>query len=301
MNLKEPPVVSDQHLPDPDHRPWPWWPPAGKPPVVPEQASSDASYGRSVTVGELDLSHGVVLYLEDISVSFDGFKALNKLSLAIDAGELRCVIGPNGAGKTTMMDVITGKTRPDAGRAFFGQTIDLTRFSEAQIAHAGIGRKFQKPTIFEHHSAFENLELAMKADKRVRSTLFARLSSAERDRIATTLERVRLQESADRPAGLLSHGQKQWLEIGMLLMQEPRLLLLDEPVAGMSDEETERTAELFVSLAGEHSLVVVEHDMAFIAKIARKVTVLHEGSVLAEGSLETVQNDPGVIEVYLGR
>ncbi len=301
MNLKEPPVVSDQRLPDPDHRPWPWWTPAGKPAVIPEQASSDASYGRSVTVGELDLSHGVVLYLEDISVSFDGFKALNKLSLAIDAGELRCVIGPNGAGKTTMMDVITGKTRPDTGRAFFGQTIDLTRFSEAQIAHAGIGRKFQKPTIFEHHSAFENLELAMKADKRVRSTLFARLSSAERDRIATTLERVRLQESADRPAGLLSHGQKQWLEIGMLLMQEPRLLLLDEPVAGMSDEETERTAELFASLAGEHSLVVVEHDMAFIAKIARKVTVLHEGSVLAEGSLESVQNDPRVIEVYLGR
>jgi urea transport system ATP-binding protein len=293
--------VSDQRLPDPDHRPWPWWPPAGKPAVVPEQPSSDASYGRTVTAGELDLSHGVVLYLEDISVSFDGFKALNKLSLAIDAGELRCVIGPNGAGKTTMMDVITGKTRPDTGRAFFGQTIDLTRFSEAQIAHAGIGRKFQKPTIFEHHSAFENLELSMKADKRVRSTLFARLSSAERDRIATTLERVRLQDSADRPAGLLSHGQKQWLEIGMLLMQEPRLLLLDEPVAGMSDEETERTAELFVSLAGEHSLVVVEHDMAFIAKIARKVTVLHEGSVLAEGSLEMVQNDPRVIEVYLGR
>ncbi len=271
-------------------------------PATPSDApSSDASYGRSVDPGELDLSHGVVLYLEDISVSFDGFKALNRLSLAIDAGELRCVIGPNGAGKTTMMDVITGKTRPDAGRAFFGQTIDLTRFSEAQIAHAGIGRKFQKPTIFEHHSAFENLELAMKADKRVRRTLFARLSSAERDRIAATLERVRLQESADRPAGLLSHGQKQWLEIGMLLMQEPHLLLLDEPVAGMSDEETERTAELFVSLAGERSLVVVEHDMAFIAKIARKVTVLHEGSVLAEGSLETVQNDPRVIEVYLGR
>ena len=254
-----------------------------------------------VATGELDTTHGVVLYLDDISVSFDGFKALNKLSLSIDSGELRCVIGPNGAGKTTMMDVITGKTRPDTGKAFFGQTIDLTRLTEAQIAHAGIGRKFQKPTIFENHSAFENLELAMKADKRVRKTLFARLSTEERDRIAATLQRVRLQESADRPAGLLSHGQKQWLEIGMLLMQEPRLLLLDEPVAGMSDEETDRTAELFVSLAGEHSLVVVEHDMAFIAKIARKVTVLHEGSVLAEGPLETVQADPKVIEVYLGR
>jgi urea transport system ATP-binding protein len=261
---------------------------------------SDATYGRQVD-GTLDLTHGVVLYLDGISVSFDGFKALNNLSLAIDAGELRCVIGPNGAGKTTMIDVITGKTRPDEGRAFFGQTIDLTRLSEAQIAHAGIGRKFQKPTIFERHSAFENLELAMKADKRVRRTLFAKLDSTERDRIAATLERVRLQESADRPAGLLSHGQKQWLEIGMLLMQEPRLLLLDEPVAGMSDDETERTAELFLSLAGQHSLVVVEHDMAFIARIARKVTVLHEGSVLAEGPLDTVQNDPRVVEVYLGR
>jgi urea transport system ATP-binding protein len=302
VNLKEPPVVNTTRAPDPDRRPWPWWPPATSQRVAPAaMASSDASYGRQVDTDELDVTHGVVLYLEGISVSFDGFKALDDLSLAIDSGELRCVIGPNGAGKTTMMDVITGKTRPDAGRAYFGQTIDLTKLSEAQIAHAGIGRKFQKPTIFEHHSAFENLELAMKADKRVRKTLFAKLSSGERDRIAATLERVRLQESADRPAGLLSHGQKQWLEIGMLLMQEPKLLLLDEPVAGMSDAETERTAELFVSLAGEHSLVVVEHDMAFIAKIARKVTVLHEGRVLAEGALDTVQNDPRVIEVYLGR
>ena len=250
---------------------------------------------------ELDASHGVVLYLDDISVRFDGFKALNRLSLAIDVGELRCVIGPNGAGKTTMMDVITGKTRPDSGTVFFGQSIDLTRLTEAEIAHAGIGRKFQKPTIFERLSAFENLELAMKADKRVRSTLFARLSSAERDRIAETLRLIRLTELADREAGLLSHGQKQWLEIGMLLMQEPRLLLLDEPVAGMSDDETERTAELFLSLAGKHSLVVVEHDMAFVGTIARKVTVLNEGSVLAEGALEDVQNDPRVIEVYLGR
>ena len=249
----------------------------------------------------LDATHGVVLYLDDISVSFDGFKALNKLSLSIDVGELRCVIGPNGAGKTTMMDVITGKTRPDAGSAFFGQTIDLTRLSEAEIAHAGIGRKFQKPTIFEQHSVFENLELSMKADKRVRKTLFSEISDEQRDRISEVLGSIRLRESSNQVAGLLSHGQKQWLEIGMLLMQEPKLLLLDEPVAGMSDEETERTAELFLSLAGRHSLVVVEHDMAFIEKIARKITVLHEGSVLAEGSMDQVQNDPKVIEVYLGR
>jgi len=265
-----------------------------------EQSGLVEGIGHVMTAG-LDASHGVVLYVEGVSVSFDGFKALNKLSFSIDVGELRCVIGPNGAGKTTMMDVITGRTRPDEGRCFFGQTIDLTRLSEAEIAEAGIGRKFQKPTIFERHTAFENLELAMKADKRVRRTLFARLSSEERDRIAAMLEQVRLSDSADRPAGHLSHGQKQWLEIAMLLMQEPKLLLLDEPVAGMSDDETERTAELFATLAGRHSLVVVEHDMAFIAKIARKVTVLNEGSVLAEGPLEQVQNHPRVIEVYLGR
>ena len=263
-------------------------------------SDSGAAIGRFATEG-LDLTHGTVLYLDGITVSFDGFKALDRLSLNIDAGELRCVIGPNGAGKTTMMDVITGKTRADAGTAFFGQTIDLARLSEAQIAQAGIGRKFQKPTIFEHHTVFENLELSMKAYKRVRHTLFAALSSEERDRIAAMLERIGLAGDASRVAGLLSHGQKQWLEIGMLLMQEPQLLLLDEPVAGMSDEETERTAELFLSLAGKHSLVVVEHDMAFVEKIARKVTVLHEGSVLAEGPMEQVQSDPRVVEVYLGR
>jgi urea transport system ATP-binding protein len=262
--------------------------------------AGEATLGRQVT-GELDASHGVVLYLDGITVSFDGFKALDSLSLSIDVGELRCVIGPNGAGKTTMMDVITGKTRPDAGSAFFGQTLDLTRLTEAEIAQAGIGRKFQKPTIFENHTVFENLELALKADKRVRGTLAARLAPGQRDRIGETLKLVRLEGAADRAAGLLSHGQKQWLEIGMLLVQEPRLLLLDEPVAGMSDEETERTAELFLSLAGKHSLVVVEHDMAFIAKIARKVTVLHEGAVLAEGPMDEVHNDPRVIEVYLGR
>jgi len=250
---------------------------------------------------DVEVAHETVLYLDGITVSFDGFKALDNLSLLIDAGELRCVIGPNGAGKTTMMDVITGKTRPDEGKALFGQSTDLTRLSEAEIAHAGIGRKFQKPTIFEQLTAFENLELAMKANKTVRATLFARISSEERDRIAATLEQIGLQGASDHVAGLLSHGQKQWLEIGMLLMQEPKLLLLDEPVAGMSDQETERTAELFVSLAGTHSLVVVEHDMAFIETIARKVTVLHEGRVIAEGPMQQVKNDPRVIEVYLGR
>jgi urea transport system ATP-binding protein len=264
-------------------------------------ATNDSGGMGHIATAGLDASHGVVLYMEDISVSFDGFQALTKLSLSIDVGELRCVIGPNGAGKTTMMDVITGKTRPDEGTVFFGQTIDLTKMSEAEISTAGVGRKFQKPTIFEHHSVFENLELAMKADKRVRKTLFSSLTSAQKDSIAETLKTIRLNDSADRVAGLLSHGQKQWLEIGMLLMQEPRLLLLDEPVAGMSDDETERTGELFLSLAGKHSLVVVEHDMAFIEKIARKITVLHEGSVLAEGSMDEVQNDPKVIEVYLGR
>lgn len=269
--------------------------------ATPAADELSTAYTHMVTPGQLDVSHGVVLYLDDINVSFEGFKALNNLSLAIDAGELRCVIGPNGAGKTTMMDVISGKTRPDSGTAFFGQTIDLRQYSEVEIAHAGIGRKFQKPTIFEHHTVFENLELAMKADKGVFKTLSARLNGAQRDRIAEMLLLIRLTGSEQRVAGLLSHGQKQWLEIGMLLMQEPRLLLLDEPVAGMSDDEAERTAELFLTLAGKHSLLVVEHDMAFVAKIARKVTVLHEGSVIAEGAMDQVQNDPRVIEVYLGR
>jgi urea transport system ATP-binding protein len=259
-------------------------------------------YGRVKPEG-VDASHGAILYLEDVTVSFDGFRALNKLTLDISDGELRCIIGPNGAGKTTMMDVITGKTRPDAGTVFFGQTLDLTRMSEVQIAHAGIGRKFQRPTVFEQHTVFENLEMAMKMDKRVRPTLFFRIDAAQRERIGEVLELIRLEGHAQRPAGLLSHGQKQWLEIGMLLMQEPRLLLLDEPVAGMSDAETERTAELLDDLRGKHSIVVVEHDMAFVNHIARdgKVTVLHEGAVLAEGSMREVQADERVIEVYLGR
>jgi urea transport system ATP-binding protein len=274
--------------------------PAGEGAVRDSGDQSSAAFGHVLRPG-VDISHKAILYLDDITVSFDGFKALNKLTLTIDAGELRCIIGPNGAGKTTMMDVITGKTRPDSGTAFFGQTIDLSRYSEPQIAHAGIGRKFQKPTVFEHHTAFENLELAMKTDKRARASLLARLTAEQRDRIGETLQLIELERVADRPAGLLSHGQKQWLEIGMLLMQEPQLLLLDEPVAGMTDAETERTAELFNTLAGTHSLIVVEHDMDFVARIAKRITVLHEGSVLAEGSMDEVQADPRVVEVYLGR
>jgi len=266
-----------------------------------ERSRSNVSVDGRLLSKALDTSHRAILYLEDVSVSFDGFRALNRLSLTVDDGELRCVIGPNGAGKTTMMDVITGKTQPDEGRVYFGQTIDLTRMSEPEIAGAGIGRKFQKPTVFEHHTVFENLELAMKADKRVASTLFARLDSAARDRILQTLELIRLVADAKRLAGLLSHGQKQWLEIGMLLMQEPRLLLLDEPVAGMTDEETVRSAELFLELAGEYTLIVVEHDMDFVARIADRVSVLHEGRVLAEGSMHQVQQHEQVIEVFLGR
>lgn len=249
---------------------------------------------------ELDVSHGPILYLEGLNVSFDGFKAINELNLYVNAGELRCVIGPNGAGKTTMMDIITGKTRPDSGSAFFGQKIDLLKLTEPEIAEVGIGRKFQKPTVFEHHSVFENLELAMAADKRVFPTLLARLTGAERDRIDEVLSIIGLREQAQREASVLSHGQKQWLEIGMLLMQDPHLLLVDEPVAGMTHQEMERTAELLTSLAGKHTVVVVEHDMDFVRSIAKRVTVLHQGSVLAEGSMDEVQNDPRVVEVYLG-
>lgn len=218
--------------------------------------------------GVLDTTHGVVLYLDDVTVSFDGFRALNKLSFSVDVGELRCIIGPNGAGKTTMMDVITGKTRPDSGTAFFGQTMDLTGMTEPEIAQAGIGRKFQKPTVFEQHTVFENLELALKTDKRIWHSLFGKLSGEERDSIHAILETIALHDNAAGRAGLLSHGQKQWLEIGMLLAQQPQLLLLDEPVAGMTDQETERTAELLNTLAGKHSIVVVEHDMDFVASIA---------------------------------
>ena len=263
--------------------------------------TGDSAYGRIATSDKVDVSHGPILYLESVTVSFDGFKALNNLSLTIEAGELRCIIGPNGAGKTTMMDVITGKTRPDSGTVFFGQTMDLTRMREPEIAHAGIGRKFQRPTVFERHTVFENLELAMKTDKRVRHSLLAELTSAQNASIHDMLRLIQLHSQQDQLAGSLSHGQKQWLEIGMLLMQEPKLILLDEPVAGMTDEETERTAELIQELAGNRSIVVVEHDMDFVASIANTVTVLHEGSVLAEGSMDQVQRDERVIEVYLGR
>jgi urea transport system ATP-binding protein len=259
------------------------------------------SDGHLVEQGTIDVSHNVILYLEGITVAFDGFKALDDLSLSIDNGELRCIIGPNGAGKTTMMDVITGKTRPDTGRAFLGQTLDLTRMSEPQIARAGIGRKFQKPSVFEQHTVIENLWLACSGAKGWFDALRHRLLGGQLERIESTLETVGLTAERDRPAGLLSHGQKQWLEIGMLLIQDPKLLLLDEPVAGLSDEETERTAQLLRSLAGKHSLMVVEHDMRFVEQLGGKVTVLHQGHVLAEGSLEAVQNDAKVIEVYLGR
>ena len=260
-----------------------------------------ASYGRIHTSGELDTTHGRILYLEDVNVSFDGFKAINQLSLDIAVGELRCIIGPNGAGKTTMMDIITGKTKPDSGQVFFGSTIDLLRYNEPEIAQLGIGRKFQKPTVFEHLSVFENLELALKTHKGVSTSMFFKLNGVQSDRLSEVLETIQLTADMRRQAGNLSHGQKQWLEIGMLLMQDPKLLLLDEPVAGMTDFETERTAELFLSLKGKHSLMVVEHDMSFIQTISDIVTVLCDGSVLAQGTLAQVQADERVIEVYLGR
>jgi urea transport system ATP-binding protein len=241
-----------------------------------------------------------MLYLEHLNVSFDGFKALDDLTLYIEPGELRCIIGPNGAGKTTMMDVVTGKTRPDAGTAWFGRDINLLALSEPEIAQAGIGRKFQKPTVFEFLSVFENLELSLAGDKSFLKTFRARLSAAERERIGAVIETIGLLAHRHTPASRLSHGEKQWLEIGMLLMQEPDLLLVDEPVAGMTAQETERTADLLLGLAGTHSVVVVEHDMDFVRSIAGRVTVLHEGRVLAEGSMDQVQSDPRVVDVYLG-
>ncbi|WP_336269376.1 urea ABC transporter ATP-binding protein UrtD [Vreelandella arctica] len=248
----------------------------------------------------VDVRHGPILYMEDVIVSFDGFKAINNLNLTINDGELRCIIGPNGAGKTTMMDIITGKTRPNSGSVWFGSRHNLLHMNEPDIASLGIGRKFQKPTVFEALSVFENLELAMAADKRIFPTLTARMTGEIKDRIDEVLETIGLTALRHQPAGILSHGQKQWLEIGMLLMQRPRLLLVDEPVAGMTEQEMERTAELLTGLAGKQSVVVVEHDMGFVRSIARQVTVLHQGSVLAEGTMDQVSNDPKVIEVYLG-
>lgn len=248
----------------------------------------------------LTVGHGCLLYLEGLTVSFDGFKAINDLNLYINQGELRCIIGPNGAGKTTMMDIITGKTRPDSGSAWFGQNIDLLELSEPEIAQAGIGRKFQKPTVFENQTVFNNLELAMAGAKTVRSTLFAKLSSSDIDYIDYVLKQIGLAPQRFLLAGALSHGQKQWLEIGMLLMQNPKLLLVDEPVAGMTHQEMDRTGELLTSLAGERTIVLVEHDMDFVRSIAKNVTVLHQGSVLAEGTMDQVQSNPKVVEVYLG-
>jgi urea transport system ATP-binding protein len=241
-----------------------------------------------------------ILYLEGLTVSFDGFKALDALTLHVDAGELRCIIGPNGAGKTTMMDVITGKTRPDSGTAWFGRRTNLLALTEPEIAQAGIGRKFQKPTVFEYLTVFENLELALAGNRSFWKALVARLTPQQRDRVDEVLEVIGLTALRAARAGTLAHGQKQWLEIGMLLMQEPELLLVDEPVAGMTPQESARTAELLLSLAGAHSVIVVEHDMDFVRSIARRVTVLHEGRVLAEGNMDQVQNDPRVIDVYLG-
>src|SRR6266478_7819475 len=247
--------------------------------------------------GEVDVSHGVILYLDGVTVSFDGFKALDGLSLIVDPGELRCIIGPNGAGKTTMMDVITGKTKPDHGQVFLGQTIDLKRLDEPRIAQAGIGRKFQKPTVFEQHTVWENLDLAMHEDKRWFHTLRSKLTGVALAKIKETLALVRLENEAYREAGELSHGQKQLLEIGMLLMQEPRLLLLDEPAAGMSDHETAQLSELLNLLRRKCSMVVVEHDMEFVAALSGrdgKVTVMAEGSVISEGTLDQVKHDERV-------
>jgi urea transport system ATP-binding protein len=243
-----------------------------------------------------------LLYLDGISVSFDGFKALNDLSLIIQPGEMRAIIGPNGAGKTTMMDVVTGKTRPDEGEVYFGQgAYDLSKLDETEIAELGIGRKFQKPTVFEMHTVEDNLLLALKSDRRVRGTLVWETTASQNERIERILETIRLIRVRSRFAGSLSHGQKQWLEIGMLLAQEPQLLLVDEPVAGMTDAETEQTALLLKEINKEKTVVVVEHDMHFVRELGVRVTCLHEGSVLAEGSIDQVSTNDRVVEVYLGR
>jgi urea transport system ATP-binding protein len=248
-----------------------------------------------------DLTAGSMLYLDGVSVSFDGFKALNNLSLTVAPGEMRAIIGPNGAGKTTMMDVVTGKTRPDDGDVFFNGTRDLTTLDETQIAELGIGRKFQKPTVFEMHTVEDNILLALKSDRRSRATLFWRPNNEDDRRIESILQIVRLSPLRQRIAGSLSHGQKQWLEIGMLLAQEPKLLLVDEPVAGMTDAETQQTAELLKEINRDRTVIVVEHDMTFVRELGVKVSCLHEGTVIAEGSIDQVSANQRVIEVYLGR
>lgn len=248
----------------------------------------------------VDTSHNILLYLEGVNKSFDGFKAIDDLNLYIKEGELRCIIGPNGAGKTTMMDIITGKTKPDSGQVWLGSSLNLLRMSEADIANAGIGRKFQKPTVIECLSVWHNLELAMSGERKVWQLLRATLNGEQKDALESVLTLINLHNEKDELAGNLSHGQKQWLEIGMLLMQSPKLLLVDEPVAGMTHQEMDRTAELLNSLAGKHSVVVVEHDMDFVRSIASHVTVMHQGGILAEGTMAQVQADPEVIQVYLG-
>jgi urea transport system ATP-binding protein len=248
------------------------------------------------------MSHkNFILSLEGVSKSFDGFKAINDLNFYMDEGELRVIIGPNGAGKSTMLDLITGRTQPDRGRIEFGNNTDLTELNEYQINRLGIGRKFQTPSVYIDHTVFENLWLSLKGSRSVWNTLFARLTAPQRDRIHEVLETIGLTDKADWKAGALAHGQKQWLEIGMLLAQDPKLLLVDEPAAGMTDEETAKTGELLMSLAGKHSIVVIEHDMVFVRQIARTVTVLHQGHVLCEGTVDQVQADERVVEVYLGR
>jgi urea transport system ATP-binding protein len=242
-----------------------------------------------------------LLYLDGVTVSFDGFRALNNLSFTLSDGEMRAIIGPNGAGKTTMMDVVTGKTRPDAGDVIFDGNQDLTRLDETEIAELGIGRKFQKPTVFDMHTVEDNIRLALKSDRRVRATLMWQESLEESARINAILQTIQLAPQRDRIAGSLSHGQKQWLEIGMLLAQEPKLLLVDEPVAGMTDAETRQTAELLKEINRDRTVVVVEHDMTFVRDLGVKVTVLHEGTVIAEGSIDQVSANERVIEVYLGR
>ncbi|MGL6258289.1 urea ABC transporter ATP-binding protein UrtD [Vibrio sp. WXL103] len=248
----------------------------------------------------IDTRHNVLLYVEGVNKSFDGFKAINDLNLYIREGELRCIIGPNGAGKTTMMDIITGKTKPDSGQVWLGSNINLLKMNEAEIANAGIGRKFQKPTVIECLTVWQNLELSMAGVRSVWGTFRAQMSGEQRDKLESVLELIHLKDEATNSAGNLSHGQKQWLEIGMLLMQNPKLLLVDEPVAGMTHQEMDRTSELLNSLAGKHSVVVVEHDMDFVRSIASHVTVLHQGHVLAEGSMDQVQAHPEVKQVYLG-
>jgi len=242
-----------------------------------------------------------ILTLEGVDKSFDGFKAINDLTFYMDTGELRTIIGPNGAGKSTMLDLITGRTRPDRGKIEFGRDIDLTRLNEYQINRLGVGRKFQTPTVYVEHTVFENILLSLPGRRTVWETIFSRITPAQRERIDEVLDTVGLAAQSQRLAGELAHGQKQWLELGMLLAQDPKLLLVDEPAAGMTDEETVKTGELLLRLAGKHSIIVIEHDMTFVRQIARKVTVLHQGSVLCEGSVEEVQNDQKVVEVYLGK